>query len=215
MESPQCALNDLSRQQPRLYRALGFPPLPNGCLKPPSLPATASLSSWHVEVNPLAWRIRRVCPLGEPSLSMGFLPTHHLPNPPICCQQAEPRAENVGEMPSLSSYLSQLQEHKDVPINVHHHLSCFHQPSHCVLLCDTHTARNGLKNHRGGQALVHPLPDPSRGPQQGKESSGASPNRPGKATGDLSLLPPARKPGLEQDFPTGVEVGSEGDWNNL
>ena len=139
MESPQCALNDLSRQQPRLYRALGFPPLPNSCLKPPSLPATASLSSWHVEVNPLAWRIRWVCPLGKPSLSMGFLPTHHLPNPPICCQQAEPRAENVGEMPSLSSYLSQLQEHKDVPINVHHHLSCFHQPSHCVLLCDTHS----------------------------------------------------------------------------
>ena len=82
MESPQCALNDLSRQEPRLYRALGFPPLPNGGLKSPPLPATASLSSWHVEVNPLAWRIRWVCPLGEPSLSVGFLPTHHLPNPP-------------------------------------------------------------------------------------------------------------------------------------
>lgn len=74
----------------------------------------------------------------------------------------------------------------------------------------THTARNGLKNHRSGQALLYPLPDPSRGPQQGKERSGASPNRPGKAIGDLSLLLPVRKPGLEQDFPTGDEVGSEG-----
>ena len=140
MERAQCAVNDLSRQQPHLYRTLGFPPLPKGCLKSPSLPATASLSSWHVRVNPLAWRIRWVCPLGEPGLSMGSLPTHHRPNPPhLLPTGRQPRVENVGEIPSLSPYLSQFQEHKDVPIDVHHHLSGFHQPSHRVLLCDTHS----------------------------------------------------------------------------
>lgn len=53
---------------------------------------------------------------------------------------------------------------------------------------------------------------PGRGPLQDK---GVSPNRPGKATGDISLLLPVRKLGLEQDFPGGVEVGSEGDQHHL
>lgn len=61
--------------------------------------------------------------------------------------------------------LSQFQEHKDVPIDVHHHLSCFHQPGHCILLCDTHTARNGLKDHRSGQVLAYP---PWQGPIAGQ-----------------------------------------------
>lgn len=43
----------------------------------------------------------------------------------------------TGSCPT-GSYLSQLQEHEHVPIDVHHHLRCLHQASDGVLLCGGH-----------------------------------------------------------------------------
>lgn len=41
------------------------------------------------------------------------------------------------------SYLSQLQEHEHVPIDVHHHLCCLHQTGDSVLLCGGHAGLQG------------------------------------------------------------------------
>lgn len=86
----------------------------------------------------------------------------------------------------LASYLSQFQEHKDIPINVHHHLRCFHQPGHRVLLCDTHSQESAEESAQTTEVGMHSRTPHHKGPSPSKERSGpgASSNRPGKATGD-------------------------------
>lgn len=121
---------------------------------------TASLSSWCVTMYPPAWRMRQALPSQRTDSDNGF--PSYPPPPPLSLApfavngQTEPRTEAVGDIPSLPSYLSQFQEHKDVPIDVHHHLSCFHQPGHCVLLCDTHSRKSAKEPHEGICTHVHP-----------------------------------------------------------
>lgn len=90
------------------------------------------------------------------------------PSPFAANRQTEPRVGNVGEIPPLSSYLSQLQEHKDVPIDVHHHLSGFHQPSYRVPLCDTHSQAWAEEPREWtGPCLPPPTPAGPRAGQRG------------------------------------------------
>lgn len=72
---------------------------------------------------------------------MGSLPAHHRPAPPhsLLMGRQKPELSLLERFLPLPSYLCQFQEHKDVPVDVHHHLSCFHQPGHGVLLCNTHS----------------------------------------------------------------------------
>lgn len=79
-------------------------------------------------------------------------PAHSLP-----MHRQNPKLGMLERLLPLPSYLSQLQEHKDIPVNVHHHLSCFHQPSHCVLLCDTHSQESAKEPHEWTCTHIHPL----------------------------------------------------------
>lgn len=116
------------------------------------------LSSWQVRVHPLARRRRGTRALRELSLTMSSPPTCHPLGPPL----ARPMGR---QSPGLSlferplpwpSYLSQFQEHKDVPIDVHHHLRGFHQPGHGVLLCDTHSRGSAREAHEWPCAHLYP-----------------------------------------------------------
>lgn len=70
--------------------------------------------------------------------------------PPYCkCSNSHhPQTMQISGPPSLiasvlsltsSLYLSQFQEHEDIPIDICHQLGCLHQARHRVLFCDTQT----------------------------------------------------------------------------
>lgn len=113
----------------------------------------ASLSSWHGTSRCILWpgKWHRLCPDREMSPTIGSHPPQslYLPAPPHSLPMGRqiPARRWLERFFPLPSYLSQFQEHKDVPINVHHHLRCFHQPSHCVLLCDTHHWESAEEPH--------------------------------------------------------------------
>lgn len=67
-----------------------------------------------------------------------------------------PSPAGTGSCPTLS-YLSQLQEHEHVPIDVHHHLCCLHQTGDGVLLCGgTHGVRGRLERGDNGSTALPP-----------------------------------------------------------